>query len=228
MTKVKVYPAEGNGAHIRSVEEMSVEVEAVRNIAETAAGGGIEEAPVDGSPYLREDSGWVSPQGHRTLLLSRSEAPPIVLPIHDGLAGTEITVDFGTVSDASLDINAGIITVLAGIDSMINLLEFHVRRAGGGPNSIFTFWVEYSIDGGTTWITFSDSLRSTSVDKDGDGMVTADLSVDEPITVGFKFRIKATNTGAGTLSIEAPNPLTTSNGMVVGFKTKITSLYIPT
>lgn len=58
MTKVKVYPAEGFGAHIRSVDELSTEVEAVRNIAETGVGGGIEEAPQDGMSYMRKDAGW--------------------------------------------------------------------------------------------------------------------------------------------------------------------------
>lgn len=59
MAKVKVYPSEGFGAHIRSVEELATEVEAVRGIAETAAGGGVEEAPVDGNSYHRENAGWV-------------------------------------------------------------------------------------------------------------------------------------------------------------------------
>ena len=60
MTRVKVYPAEGFGAHKRSVEELSTEVEAVRGIAETAAGGGVEEAPVDGVLRGRKDAGWVA------------------------------------------------------------------------------------------------------------------------------------------------------------------------
>lgn len=56
---VKIDPAEGYGAHRRSVQELSEEVQAVRNIAETAAGGGIEEAPLDANAYLRSNGGWV-------------------------------------------------------------------------------------------------------------------------------------------------------------------------
>ena len=59
MTRIKIYPAEGFGAHVRSVDELSDEVAVVRNIAESAAGGGIEEAPVDGKVYLRKEGGWV-------------------------------------------------------------------------------------------------------------------------------------------------------------------------
>ena len=55
---IKIYPAEGNGAHVRSVVALSTEVADVRNIAETAAGGGVPEAPVDGELYGRKNSGW--------------------------------------------------------------------------------------------------------------------------------------------------------------------------
>jgi hypothetical protein len=58
MTKVRIYRAEGFGSHIRSVEELSTEVEEVRVIAETAAGGGLEEAPNDGQQYVRQSEDW--------------------------------------------------------------------------------------------------------------------------------------------------------------------------
>lgn len=56
---VKIHPAEGYGAHIRSVEELADETQAVRVIAETAAGGGVEEAPIDSNAYLRSNGAWL-------------------------------------------------------------------------------------------------------------------------------------------------------------------------
>jgi hypothetical protein len=57
---VKIYPAEGFGAHFRSVVALRDDVDDIRNIAETASGGGIAEAPSDGNTYARKNGDWES------------------------------------------------------------------------------------------------------------------------------------------------------------------------
>ena len=225
MTRVKIYPAEGFGAHIRSVDELSTEVEAVRNIAETAAGGGVEEAPQDTTAYVRQDASWLSAEVPRKLLIARVATPPQIIPTHDGTDGTELTIKFGNTSTATVDLTEGIFTILETVTEVIAIQEIHINRTGGGPVSELAMWVESSADSGVTWDPQPDSLRQYLISNDGDGGVVTDFSIETPLAAGGKFRMRATNIGGGNLSIQAPTTLTIGAGSISGFAAKLTFLY---
>lgn len=191
MAKVKIYPAEGVGAHIRSVDELASVVDAIKE----------------------------------NILITRHIAPPIALSIHDGLDATETTVLFGDIADAVLDIDTGILTVLQDVSTFVAILEMHITRTGGGPTSSLAYWVEFSVDGGTNYVPVVDSLRQVDVPNDGSGMIVADISTATPAPAGVKFRLRATNITAGTISIAAPTTVVTSNGNANGFSTKLTARY---
>jgi len=144
------------------------------------------------------------------------------LSIHDGLAGTETTLDFGTLNDGIFDLNAGIVEVLVDVRTVQVLTETHITKTMGGSDSEFSAWVETSDDGGSTWSPFPDSLRVEVVSKDGGSVVISELTLNAPIAAGGMFRIRATNTGAAALSVLPPNDLTVSTGTASGFATKVT------
>tara|TARA_R110000851_G_scaffold10998_1_gene38947 strand:+ start:43 stop:591 length:549 start_codon:yes stop_codon:yes gene_type:complete len=144
-----------------------------------------------------------------------------VLSIHDGLAGTETVIDFGTASNATFDIAGGVITLLQDIEIVRVITEIHVNKTSGGTNSVYSMWAEVSTDAGVSWSTFDDSLRDMVMAKDGGNVAVSVLSLVTPIAIGTKFRIVATNTGAAALTILPPPDLVTSKGTATGFATKV-------
>lgn len=144
------------------------------------------------------------------------------LSIHDGTAGTETTIDFGTFNDGVYDLANGVVEVLQDIQNVQVLTETHVTKTLGGSDSVFSAWVELSSDGGSTWTPFPDSLRVEVMAKDGGSVVISELSLGSPIAAGGMFRIRATNTGSAAISVLAPNDLTVSTGTADGFATKVT------
>lgn len=144
------------------------------------------------------------------------------LSIHNGTAGTETTIDFGTANDGIYDISNGVMEILQDIQSVQVLTETHVSKTSGGSNSEFTAWVEVSDDGGSTWTPFPDSLRKEVIDKDGGSVVISELTLGTPLAAGGMFRIRAANTAAAALSVLPPDDLITSTGTANGFATKVT------
>jgi hypothetical protein len=143
------------------------------------------------------------------------------LAIHDGTAGTETTVDFGTFNDGIYDLSAGVIEVLVDIKSVQVLVETHVEKTSGASPSIFSAWVETSSDN-VTWLPFPESLRVEVIAKDGATIIISELSLSTPLETGSMFRIRATNTGASAISVLAPADLVVSTGTVDAFATKVT------
>jgi hypothetical protein len=144
------------------------------------------------------------------------------LSIHDGLAGTETTLDFGTFNDGIYNLANGEITILQDIQSVQVLTETHVTKTLGGSDSEFSAWVEISSDGGSIWAPFPDSLRVEVISKDGGSVVISELTLGEPLSAGGMFRIRATNTGAAAISVLPPTDLVVSTGTADGFATKVT------
>jgi hypothetical protein len=144
------------------------------------------------------------------------------LSIHDGTAGTETTLDFGTFNDGIYNLNNGMIEILVDVRNVQVLTETHVTKTSGGSDSEFSAWVELSDDGGSTWTPFSESLRVEVMAKDGGTVVISELTLGTPIAAGGMFRIRATNTGAAAISVAPPNDLVVSTGTADGFATKVT------
>lgn len=143
------------------------------------------------------------------------------LSIHDGLAGTETVIQFGTDSNSFFAVTATHIEVLQDVDSAQVLVEMHVDKTVGGSDSILSTWIETSLDSGSNWSPLASSLRVETVAKDGETVVISELSLDDPTPAGVFFRVKATNTGAAAISILPPTDLTVSTGTSSGFATKV-------
>lgn len=144
------------------------------------------------------------------------------IPTHDGTAATEIAVDVGDVITPTHTVGpGGVIVILQDLLSVSVLAELHVNHTGGQASNL-VLWVEISTDGGTTWeLTPESSLRSEALEKNGNTMVLVDLSVDTPVPAGGRFRLMATNPGAGSLEFTPPTALLTSKGSATGFATKL-------
>ncbi len=144
-----------------------------------------------------------------------------VLELHDGTAGTETVVDFGTAANDFFDITPARIEVLKEINSVMVVSEMHVSKTTGGSDSQFTSWVEVSMDSGSTWTPLTNSLRVEVMSKDGETIFVNELSLNIPTPAGTFFRIKGTNTGAEAISILTPSDLTVSTGIATSFSTKL-------
>lgn len=154
---IKIDPAEGYGAHRRSVQFLADEVQVVRNIAETAAGGGVEEAPADGTPYVRQDTGWVSPVdlGYNTIGNFFDTTTQV------GVLDTPKTVLFGAggnTSGGEISVGAdGVITV-ATSGYYAFKQRFRAGREGASGTSDVFFYAEISVDNGSTWSVLGNSV----------------------------------------------------------------------
>lgn len=146
---VKIYPAEGNGAHMRSVVELEQEVAVVRNIAETAAGGGIPEAPVDGELYLRGSSAWqqYAPFDVRDINIERvldvASVAVTQYPAGTGDANA-LQVEFGPAVNTGADVvqmdaNGTVTFNQGGLYRIKVALQF--GRTGSGGSSYLSFRV---------------------------------------------------------------------------------------
>ena len=143
------------------------------------------------------------------------------LTIHNGTAGTETTLDFGTFNDGIYDIASGVVEFLVDVKAVQVITETHVSKTVGGSDSVFSVWTESSTDN-ITWVPFADSLRVEVMAKDGGSVIISELTVGTPIAAGALFRIRATNTGAAAISVLPPVDLVVSTGTVNGFATKVT------
>lgn len=190
---VKIDPAEGYGAHRRSVQELAAEVQDVRVIAETASGGGIAEAPINGTSYVRKDGGWVVPvdKGYDTV------GSFISLVNQLGLLDTPQTVTFGAGGSAGGYITVGADGVLSVVTTGYYSIKqrFRAGRQGAAGTSDVFFFAEISVDNGATWSTLGNSV-DIALDNSKEVTVFFDIS-SVYLTAGVKLRNRFARNGDG-------------------------------
>lgn len=217
---IKIDPAEGYGAHRRSVRALSEEVQVVRNIAETAAGGGVEEAPIDGTPYVRQDGSWVSPidLGYNTIgnffdittQVGILDTPKTVLFGAGGSAGDHITV-------AS---NGEITVVNSGYYAFKQ--RFRAGREGASGTSDLFFYAEISVDNGSTWNIIGNSV-DLSMNSSKELTVFFDIATIY-LSAGVKLRNRFARSGdnSGDLIAGTPSAALDALGVPVAPSAQIT------
>lgn len=159
-----------------------------------------------------------SVEGTASMLTSFS-ALTQVIPTHLATPATEKTLDFGTKVGEVISVGGGVLTINKELNGVLVEAEVHFIKLGGSPR--LSTWLEFSYDNEVTWTVVPNSLRSKSVDKDGAGFLIMLISSDAIIPENTKYRIKATNRGTGSISVQPDPTFVTALGNTSGFSTKI-------
>ena len=162
----------------------------------------------------------------QTLLASSKDV--IVVPYHTGLAASEVTVPFDTVTDGIIDVNAGVMSTVVPIDGFSSNIEIHTIGSGPGNKIIqIAIWSEVSVDAGLTWNVVPDSLHVNNAEDVSSGSHTVSIAENQSVPAGIQTRLRCTQLGdvGVTLLISASPDLLTSNGNVAGDATKATMFY---
>lgn len=155
-------------------------------------------------------------------LLSTSSSVTQAIPTHDGLAGTEATIDFGTVSDSTLSTANGEVTLLKDVTLFESTVELALSRVSGSGSAFV--WAESSFDGGNTWTAAPNTGQQVDVANNSEGLRMFSLTVQTGLPAGSMLRVKVTNVGGGTIEL-APPTTTVSTGTPSGISAKTTMLY---
>lgn len=134
----------------------------------------------------------------------------------------EVPVKFGVVTgDSALDIDAnGIFTVKRSLPGFEGSLDLNLDNTGGV--SILSLWTEVSLDGGSTYIAFNNSLKIQEFPNAAQGYQRYGIASNSTIPVNAKFRVMALNIGAGTLLLKPTLQAIAAGGNVTGFSARIT------
>ena len=153
----------------------------------------------------------------------------IIIPYHNGLEATEITVPFSATASPELDVTNGILSVLQDIDGFTATVEVHTTgSAPGGKNIQLTLWSEISTDAGVTWAVVPNSLHVDDVIDVSSGSHSFSISETLQVPAGTMMRVKMTKQGDATGTVLTLTPtldLITSKGVVGGHSTTATMLY---
>lgn len=168
--------------------------------------------------------------GHNPLITIITDSKwTLALPYHDGLDGTEVTVQFGEINNGEIDITAGILTALVDLNGFSSNIEMHTTGVGGqGKTITLAIWSEVSADSGVTWVVVPGTLHTNDIRDASSGSHTISIAEGNIVPAGTQIRLRCTKLGSatGTTLTVTPSPdLITSNGTVDGDSTKATMFY---
>lgn len=126
-------------------------------------------------------------------------------------------------SDPIWDVTTNIFTVKRTIPGSKAEIELNVSRTGGGVASVLQLWREISTDGGATFTPVPATLRQVTISNDGQGNFSFGASINQPISVGTKFKLVHKKiSGGGTLTLSSPTGTNADTEALTGFAAKAT------
>ena len=139
----------------------------------------------------------------------------------------EMVLNFGTASNADLDVVAGVVEVLNGSSKTISSVTISFTKTGGGGSHEIAVWLEVSVDSQVTWTPVANSARDFEIAPDGQGSHEILFSEDALTPTGAFFRMKISDItdGAGQVNIAKPVAKTGFRGAISGFAAKATFSY---
>lgn len=211
MGVLKIGPSEGYGPSVHAVRKLAQEVWDVRVIAETAAGGGIGEAPLDGEQYLRSNGDWTAyvepapePPSEPTSepVLSSASLLTVQEPALLGELGL-ISVDFGpdtAVIDEPVSISGGDIVINEAGNYTVETELTMGRDTNSGIATLLTRTLVDAVDiTGTTVTTIAHSNTVETVSQ----ILNLDLNAGQVISMEMIRDASGANDGGLTQVLPA-------------------------